>query len=216
MKIKYIGHSCFLFTSGEGTRVLIDPYKPGAYGGGLTYRPVADEADIVAVTHGHEDHADLDGLPNQPLQVRAGCMARGIDFDVVDTYHDNEGGRKRGPNRVVCFEMDGIRVCHLGDLGHTLSDEQVAAIGRVDILLIPVGGHFTIGKEEAAEVIGQLNPRICVPMHYKTEKCAFPIEPVEAFLEGKASVRRSSSSEVVVNQADLPESTSILLLPHAN
>ncbi len=216
MKIKYIGHSTFLLTSDNGIRILTDPYKPGAYGGGLTYGPITDSADIVVLSHEHEDHADIESLPNSPLVVRTDALARGIAFDVVETYHDDAGGEKRGKNRVTCFELDGIRVCHLGDLGHVLSPEQVEEIGQVDILLLPVGGTFTIGPVEAAEVMRLISPSIVIPMHFKSEKCGFPIEPVETFLKEKEQIRRSSSSEVVINKEDIVDKCSVLYLPPSN
>lgn len=216
MILKYLGHSCFLIKSNDGTSVLTDPYKPGAYGGALTYGLISDAADIAVLSHDHEDHADLSGLPNQPLQITTGCRARGIEFDVIQTFHDNVRGKERGNNRITCFTLDGIRVCHLGDLGHILSDKQVTEIGMVDILLIPVGGRFTIGPSEATRVVRQIDPKIVVPMHFKTEKCGFPIEPVDAFLHGKKDVRRSPTSEVVLTKDELPGACTILYLPPAN
>lgn len=216
MKIKYLGHSAFLFISEDETSVLSDPYKHGAYGGGLTYAPIRDHADIVFITHEHEDHNDLTSLPNQPLQIRTGCSARGIPFDTIATFHDNEQGAKRGANNVFTFEIDGIHFCHAGDLGHVLSEDQIKEVGQADILMIPVGGHFTIDPNEATMVMNQLNPKICIPMHFKTDKCGFPIEPAESFLQHQSHLRRSSSSEVVITKSDLPETTSVLYLPPAN
>lgn len=216
MKIKYIGHSCFLLTSSNNVAILIDPYKTGAYGGSIRYGPILERADIVALSHEHEDHANVKDLLDQPLSVRADSRVRGIEFDMVDTYHDNCEGQDRGANRVICFGMDEMRVCHLGDLGHVLTAEQVEKIGKVDVLFIPVGGRFTIGPAEADQVIEQLQPSIVAPMHFKTDKCLFPIEPVESFLEGKTEVRRSSSSEVIVNQPDLPETRTYLFIPPSN
>ena len=216
MIIKYIGHSSFLIKSDKGPSVLTDPYKPGAYGGSLTYGLITDYADVVILSHDHEDHADINGLPNQPLQVKASSLAYGIEFDVVQTYHDASEGKERGKNRVCCVLIDGIRVCHLGDLGHVLTPEQVREIGAVDVLLIPVGGTFTTGPEEATQNVELLKPKIVIPMHYRTEKCGFPILPLDPFLEGKSNVRRSPSSEVVLHKEDLPSETAYLCIPPAN
>ncbi|RJP25411.1 MAG: MBL fold metallo-hydrolase [Candidatus Omnitrophota bacterium] len=216
MKIKYIGHSCFLLASDTGTLILTDPYKSGSYGGALMYGPIVDAADIAVISHDHEDHSDVLSLPNRPLMVRTDAVVRGIDFDVVDTYHDEEQGAKRGKNRVTSFVLDEIRICHLGDLGHVLTPEQVEKIGNIDILLIPVGGNFTIGPAEATQIVNALHPRIVIPMHFKTEKCAFPIEPVDRFLEGKTPVKRSTVSEVTIQKGDLPEACTYLYLPPAN
>ncbi|MBI1389328.1 MAG: MBL fold metallo-hydrolase [bacterium] len=216
MKIKYIGHSCFLLTSSTGLTIMIDPYKSGAYGGAIRYDPIVDRADIAVLSHDHEDHANVKDLPEQPLSVRAESRVKGVDFDVTQTFHDDNEGKDRGPNRCFSFELDGIRVCHLGDLGHTLTEEQVKSIGAVDILLIPVGGRFTIGPEEAHQVVEQLAPKIVVPMHFKTDKCLFPIEPADVFLEGKSEVRRSGGSEVIINKEDLPGKRTYLYIPPGN
>lgn len=216
MIVKYIGHSCFLIKSSTGVSVLTDPYKSGAYGGALAYTPIADSADIATLSHEHEDHADLGGLPNQPLIVRAECRALGVDFDRVETYHDQSQGKERGENRVFLFTIDNIRVCHLGDLGHVLTPEQVEKIDKVDILLVPVGGRFTIDPREATQVVEQIDPKIAVPMHFKTDKCAFPIESAETFLRGQNHVKRSPTSEVVLNKEDLPATRTILFIPPSN
>ncbi|HOJ58956.1 MAG TPA: MBL fold metallo-hydrolase [bacterium] len=216
MIIKYLGHSTFLFKAEDGTTVLTDPYKPGAYGGALTYAPIADSADIVVLSHDHEDHADLQSLPNQPLVVRSEARVRGIDFDVIHTYHDAVEGKERGKNRITCFIMDDIRVCHAGDLGHVLSESQVAEIGALDVLLLPVGGRFTLGPADATHVAGQLRPKVVIPMHFKTDKCGFPIEPVTAFLEGKSDIKRSPTSEVILHKEDLPEKCTVLYIPPGN
>ena len=191
MLIKYLGHSCFYLKSHNGISVLTDPYKPGAYGGAIAYQPITDVADICVITHEHEDHANSEGLPNRPLTVTNGAMARNIEFDAIETFHDDVQGQERGSNRVFCFAMDDIRICHLGDLGHLLSPQQVDEIGMVDLLFIPVGGGFTIGPSEADQVIEQLHPKVVVPMHFKTDKCKFEIEPVDTFLQGKQKIRRS-------------------------
>ncbi len=216
MKIKYIGHSCFLLTSSNEVSIIIDPYKPGAYGGAICYEPILDRADIAVLSHDHEDHANVKELIDQPLSVRADSRVRGIEFDMIDTFHDDCEGQDRGPNRVICFGMDDMRVCHLGDLGHVLTPGQASKVSDVDILFTPVGGRFTIGPKEAGRIVEQLQPKIVVPMHYKTDKCLFPIEPVEAFLDGKNEVRRSTSSEVVVNKSDLPKTRTYLVIPHSN
>ena len=216
MIIKYLGHSCFYIKSDKGTSLLTDPYKLSAYGGSLTYGMITDSADVVIVSHDHEDHADINGLPNEPLQIKTSSVAYGIDFDIIQTYHDASEGKERGKNRVSCFVIDDIRVCHLGDLGHVLSEAQVKEIGTVDVLLTPIGGTFTIGPDEATVNVELLKPKIVIPMHYRNEKCGFPILPVDPFLEGKSNVRRSPSSEVVLHKQDLPEQTAYLCIPPAN
>jgi len=216
MLIKYLGHSCFYLKSDKGISILTDPYKSGAYGGALAFAPITEEADIAVISHEHEDHFDAKSLPNPPLMIRAACRAMGLEFDVANVWHDDQGGAKRGANRITCFVMDDIRICHLGDLGHTLSLGQVKEIGTVDILLIPVGGVYTIGPEEANQVIESLQPKIVVPMHFKNEKCGFPMQPVEAFLAGKKEIRRAQGCEVIIHKEDLPKTCTILYLLPSN
>jgi L-ascorbate metabolism protein UlaG (beta-lactamase superfamily) len=214
MKIKWLGHSCFLITSKDGTRVITDPY---AVGGGINYSPINETADVVVVSHGHGDHSNVSAVQGKPEVVRGDGTktAKGIQFKGVATYHDASQGKQRGPNTVLCFTLDGIKLCHLGDLGHVLDPEQVAEIGAVDILLVPVGGYFTIDASEASQVCNQLNPKIVIPMHFKTPKCAYPIADVEDFLRGKKDVRRVGGSEVDLEQENLPAATEIVLLQPA-
>lgn len=216
MIIKFLGHACFFLKSDNGPSIITDPYKPGAYGGALTYGPITDMAELAVVSHDHEDNGDINSLPNQPLIIRASSIAHGVEFDVVQTFHDTTEGKERGPNRVTRFILDEIRFCHMGDLGHVLSDRQIQEIGDVDVIMLPVGGTFTIGPEEANQVIEQLKPKIAIPMHYRTEKCGFPILPLDPFLEGKSHVRKSPGSEVILQKEDLPEEMTILYLPPAN
>jgi L-ascorbate metabolism protein UlaG (beta-lactamase superfamily) len=140
---------------------------------------------------------------------------KGVQFKGVATFHDTSRGRERGPNTVFCFTIDDIRLCHLGDLGHMLSSEQVAEIGAVDVLLVPVGGFFTINASVACQVCDQLKPRVTIPMHFKTPKCAYPIADVEDFLKGRSNVRKTARSEVEFEKKKLPAASEIVLLQPA-
>jgi len=214
MKIKWLGHATFLITSDTGTRLILDPYAPGE---DLTYGEIKESADIVTVSHDHGDHNNVAAVGGNPEVVR-GAVAletKGIKFKGIPTYHDDVGGKKRGDNTIFCCEVDGVRVCHLGDLGHPLSNQQVAELGKVDILLIPVGGFFTIGPEVATEVCAQLTPRVIIPMHYKNDKCRFPLAGVEEFLQGKKDVSQLDTSEVEFKSGQLPASTQIIVLKPA-
>jgi len=212
MNIKYLGHACFLITSDSGVKIITDPYETG---NGLSYGEIAESADIVAVSHDHFDHSNVAVVGGNPEVVKGTATVKGIEFGAVSCCHDEAGGRERGKNTILCFEVDGIRVCHLGDLGHLLSDKQVALIGEVDILLIPVGGFFTIDARAATEVCDRLKPRVVIPMHYKTAKCDFPIAGVEQFLQDKKEVKRLDASEVEFKADELPPSTQIIVLKPA-
>lgn len=204
MKIKFLGHSCFLITDRDGLRIITDPYTTGE---GISYSPIEEAADIVLVSHEHGDHNNVSVVRGKPDVVKhSGTKTvRGIEFRGIDTYHDSSQGKQRGPNTAFCFTLDEIRVCHLGDLGHLLSPKQVAEIGKLDILLIPVGGFFTIDASEATQVCHQLSPRIIIPMHFKTPKCAYPIAGVDDFLKGKGRIRRLLSSETEFAKAAIPD-----------
>jgi len=217
MKIKWYGHAAFLITSDGGVRMILDPYESGAYGGQLAYGKISDEADIAVASHDHADHGHTKGLPGSP-QVVTGSgsqAAKGISFKGIATYHDSSKGSERGSNTIFTFSVDGIRVCHLGDLGHVLSEKEVAEIGPVDILFIPVGGYFTIDAQQASRVADQIKPKVLIPMHFKTEKCGFPIAPVDDFLKEKANLKRLKTSEVSFSKTSLPQRMEILVLEHA-
>lgn len=178
MKITWHGHSCFQIETAEGSAVL-DPYAPGSVPG-LTLPPL--EADLTLCSHGHRDHGYREG-------VTLSGRTPGLQVERLDTFHDGQGGALRGPNTVHILEAEGLRVVHLGDLGHMLSPAQIAALGRVDILLIPVGGYYTIGPETAAALAEAIGAGITVPMHYCGPGFGYEvIGPAEAFLERRSPV----------------------------
>jgi len=217
MKIKWYGHAAFLITSDEGTKIIIDPYEPGAFGGQLAYGKIKDQADIVLTSHDHADHNYTQDLPGTPQVVKgSGSKAlKGISIKGISTYHDPSKGSERGANTIFTIKINNIQVCHLGDLGHLLGDKELAEIGPVDILLIPVGGFFTVDPKEATRVAEQIKPRILIPMHFKTGKCGFSIAPVEDFLKGKANVKRPKASEATFDKATLLQQMEIVVLEYA-
>ena len=217
MKIKWYGHAAFLITSDQGTKIIIDPYEPGAFGGQLSYGKIKDQVDIVLTSHDHADHNYTQDLPGTPQVVKGSGSKtiKGISMKGISTYHDPSKGSERGSNTIFTLKMDNIQLCHLGDLGHLLSDKELAEIGPVDILLIPVGGFFTIDPKEATRVAEQIKPKILIPMHFKTQKCEFPIAPVEDFLKGKTNTKRPKASEASFDKATLPQQMEIVVLEHA-
>jgi L-ascorbate metabolism protein UlaG (beta-lactamase superfamily) len=214
MKIKYLGHAAFAITSDTGVKIITDPYETGP---DLTYGEITESADIVTVSHDHFDHNNVAAVKGNPEVVRLSgkSKAKGIEVKGVASYHDEAGGSLRGGNIIFCFELDGIRVCHLGDLGHLLDDKQVKEIGSVDILLIPVGGFFTIDAKVATQVCNQLKPKVIIPMHYKTEKSMPDIFGVDEFLSGKANVTRLDTSQVEFKPGELSATTQIIVLKPA-
>jgi len=214
MKVKYLGHSAFVITSEEGLKIITDPYTRSP---GLTYGEIKESADIVTISHEHLDHCNPAAVRGNPEVVKgAGRVAvKGMEFNGIASYHDEARGRMRGNNTIFCFEVDGMRVCHLGDLGHLLDDRQVKEMGDVDILLIPVGGYYTIDARAASQVCNQLKPRVVMPMHYKTEKGIPGIFGVDEFLGGKDNVSRQDSSEVEFKREELPPPSQIIVLKPA-
>jgi len=216
MKLKWLGHAAFLITSEERVKIVTDPFEPGTFG--VNYGKMEETADIVVVSHEHPDHNYVKGVPGSPQVIRgAGAhQAKGIEFMGIASYHDDSGGSQRGPNNIFCFTVDRIKLCHLGDLGHQLSDKQLAAIGEVDVLLTPMAGNFTLDPAGAHRVVDQVQPRVVIPMHYQTDRCpAFPVSDVEPFLAGKANVKRMDTSEVEFKRGQLPVATEIVVLQHA-
>lgn len=214
MKIKWLGHACFLITSRDGLRVITDPY---AVGGGINYSPIKETADVVVVSHDHGDHSNVSTVQGKPEVVKGSgtITARGIQFKGIASYHDASQGTQRGLNTVFCFAIDNMKLCHLGDLGHALDPEQVNEIGAVDILFVPVGGFYTIDASVASRVCDQLKPKVVIPMHFKTPKCDYPIAGVEDFLGGKKDVRRVGNSEADFERERIPAATEIVLLQPA-
>jgi L-ascorbate metabolism protein UlaG (beta-lactamase superfamily) len=217
MKIAWYGHAAFRITTGQGVRIIIDPYEPQAFDGALSYGRIADEADIVLTSHDHADHNYVKDIRGKYALIEKDGVyeVKGVTVSALATFHDPSGGKERGKNLIFVIEADGLRVAHVGDLGHVLDKETVAKVGKVDVLLLPVGGFYTIDAGEAERVAEALKPSIVVPMHFKTEKCAFPIAPVEEFTRGKKNVRVSAASELEVLKQSLPASPEIVVLRHA-
>ena len=216
MKVKWLGHAAFMITSDEGIKIITDPYQLGMFG--VNYDEIQEAADIAVVSHEHPDHNYVEGVPGSPEVIKnAGShQAKGIDFKGVASFHDDSNGSERGPNNIFCFTVNGVRLCHLGDLGHTLSNQQLAEIGEVDVLLTPMAGTFTLDAAGAHKVMDQIKPRVVIPMHYQTDKCpTFPVTDIEPFLAGKTNVKKLNTAEAEFKKNELPSATEIVVLKHA-
>jgi L-ascorbate metabolism protein UlaG (beta-lactamase superfamily) len=161
--------------------------------------------DVVLISHEHTDHNHIDAISGIYAVIRGPGKhsALGMEFQGVTTYHDEQSGAIRGENTVFCFQLDGVKICHLGDLGHVLTEKIVQEIGQVDVLFAPVGGIYTIDALGADRVVLQLHPRIAIPMHYQTDVLGFELDPVAKFLEGRAFQGPLKSLNIV--SADLAE-----------
>ena len=210
MDISWLGHSCFRLKGSRAT-IITDPYSAG-----LGYSLGKPTARIVTVSHEHPGHCYVEGVGGQPRVV-----SRPGEYEISDvliigiaTFHDGEGGRKRGKNIVYLMEIDEISVCHLGDLGHVLNNEQIEDIGNVDVLLLPVGGVSTINAPMAAEVVRQLEPKAVIPMHYKTPALNRELEPVDRFLKEIGAKQVSSQPRLSITKSNLPPSSQVFLLDY--
>lgn len=212
MDITWLGHASFRI-KGKGASVVTDPFDSGTVG--LKFPQV--EADIVTISHNHKDHNSASVVGGGP-RVVAGpgeYEVKGVCLFGIHTYHDREQGAQRGDNTVYTILMDGIHLCHLGDLGHKLSEEQLGEIGAVDILFVPVGGVYTIDPPTAAEVTGSIEPRVVIPMHYRTAGLAQAtfsgLSPVEDFIK-ECGVEPIKLDRYAVTADKLPEERQVVVL----
>jgi L-ascorbate metabolism protein UlaG (beta-lactamase superfamily) len=218
MRVEWYGQSAFHLSTPERS-VAIDPFADMAAmaasrGMQFDYPPIAGvEADLLLVTHEHMDHNGVEAIGGDPAILRstAGTLKSPLgEVVAISSEHDEQAGTARGPNTIFVFELDGLRVCHFGDFGQSaLREEQAAAIGAVDLLILPVGGGPTIGGEHAAAIVERLSPRWVVPMHYRTERIGF-LETAEDFLGRSANVERLTRS--VFETGDLPPSDGPLVV----
>ena len=210
MDISWLGHSCFRI-KGKHATVITDPYSPD-----LGYSLGKPTARIVTVSHQHVGHAYVQGIGGVPRPVTGPgeYEISGVLIIGIATFHDGEKGKKRGKNTVYLMEVDEISVCHLGDLGHVLTAEQVEEIDNVDVLLLPVGGVSTINAPVAAEVVRQLEPKAVIPMHYKTPALSWELEPVERFLKEIGAKQINSQPKLSFTKSSLPPSTQVFLLDY--
>ncbi len=210
MDISWLGHSCFRIRGSQAT-VITDPYSPT-----LGYSLGKPTAHIVTVSHQHPGHSYVQGIDGEPRLVTGPGEYEISDVLIIGiaTFHDAEGGRKRGRNTVYLMEVGGVSVCHLGDLGHVLTAEQVEEIDNVDVLLLPVGGVSTINAPMAAEVVRQLEPKVVIPMHYKTQALNWELEPVDRFLKEIGVKQATSQPKLSFTKPSLPDSTQVFLLDY--
>jgi len=199
MKITYLGHACFLIEMANGVKILTDPYDQK-----VGYQVFDTEADIVTTSHKHLDHAYLEKVKSGYVLVdkEGEYEVRGVKIEGLKSFHDKQSGTKRGENIIFIFNSH-FKLAHLGDLGQISS--VVDALKGVDIMLIPVGGFYTIEPEEAKELVWMVKPKIVIPMHYKTQKTGFNIKPVDAFTKyfSYVNILKSDTLEIV----DLPKET---------
>jgi L-ascorbate metabolism protein UlaG (beta-lactamase superfamily) len=210
MDITWLGHSSFRI-KGSQTTVITDPYSPD-----LGYAAGKQTAAIVTVSHQHPGHSYVTDVGGEPRVISGPGEYEIANTLIIGlaTFHDREDGRQRGKNTIYAIQLDELSICHLGDLGHVLTAQQVEDIGNVDILLVPVGGVSTINATAAAEVVRQLEPRVVVPMHYKTAAISRDLEPVDRFLKEMSVKDTTSRPKLTLTKGNLPATTQVILLDY--
>lgn len=211
MKIEYLGHSCFKLTESTGTSIVCDPYASEV---GFAMPKVS--ADAVTVSHHHYDHDALKNVSGSPLvfDKEIGHNLSGVDIDAIKSFHDECRGKKRGENIIFKFRMDGIDICHLGDLGEACSSDLIETVLPVNVLLIPVGGNYTIDAEMAKEYVDRIMPDVVIPMHYRTKDSKLDIDKVDKFLElfDEDCIEKLESNSLELSRSDLDGETKIIVL----
>lgn len=213
MEITYIGHSSFKL-KGKNATVITDPYDPDKTG--LKFPKVT--ADVVTISHAHSDHNYGKGVDENELVVSGPgeYEYKGVKIFGISSFHDAENGTKRGKNTIYRFVIDKISIVHLGDLGHKLSEKQVDSLGDIDVLLIPVGGKYTITAQEAAAIVSQVEPKIIIPMHYKREglnESAFgELMGVDQFLKEMGKSEIVPQPKLVLTKDKLPLESMVVVL----
>lgn len=206
VSIKWFGHSSFGISDVKGTQIVTDPY-----GEGLGYVFPKVTTDILTMSHDHFDHSNL-----KALEKYSHCIDgiekfshNNIVVNGVASYHDEKKGELRGKNIIYTYSINQVKICHLGDLGHLLTKEQITAIGKVDVLMIPVGGLYTIDAQTAAKVVKQINPKMVIPMHYKTEVLTDEfgaVTKVDDFLAEMKDWKVEKAETLTVNKTKLDKS----------
>lgn len=209
MEITYLGHSSFKL-KGKVATVVTDPFNPII---GLKFPKV--EADIVTVSHSHPDHSEVNLVEGGPFVIAGPgeYEIRDVKLVGISSFHDEKEGKERGKNTIYSIRIDGLYVCHLGDLGQaSLSSSQLEVLGQVDILLIPVGGVFTIDSEVAAKTVAAIEPKIVIPMHYFDPALKTKFEEVGKFLKEMGKENLVPQQKLIITKDNLPEETEVILL----
>lgn len=210
MDLYWYGQACFKI-KGKQTSIIIDPFSPEFTGLKL---PKDMSADIAIKTHEHEDHSNLSAVTGDPVLVTGPgeYEIKGVAVTGVQTPHDAKGGEERGNNTVYTILIEGLNIVHLGDLGDKLTQEQVEGIGLCDILLIPVGGVYTIGPEQATQIISQLEPSIIIPMHYKLPGLKFDLSELDVFVKEMGVENVEPQTKLTITKDKLPAEPQVVVL----
>ena len=212
MKLSWVGHSCFRMTAQDGTVVITDPYDDSV---GIEMLPL--RADLVTMSHEHHDHNCEQMLIGHPVIARGVEEAHvgGVETRAVSSYHDEVRGAKRGENALRIFVIDGLKLVHAGDLSCMPEESVLEAIAGADVLLLPVGGFYTIDASAAKRVIAAARPRCVIPMHFRTARCGYPIAGVAPFLAAMGAQDAQPVRELELECGRVPAGV-VLLQPEAD
>ena len=212
MQINYLGHSCFKIKS-KNTALITDPFDQY-----IGFSMPSTKADIITISHEHKDHNCLKKIEGNPFIIRAPGEYEIAEVSVfgLRTFHDKVKGAERGRNTIYSIRTEEISLCHLGDLGHKLSDKQLEEVNGVDVLFVPIGGIYTLDSKEAVEVVNQVEPKIVIPMHYRTpdhDKTKFKqMADLNGFLEEIGVLEARKENKLVISKVSLPEEMEIICL----
>jgi L-ascorbate metabolism protein UlaG (beta-lactamase superfamily) len=206
MEITWYGRACFRLKGKEATAIT-DPCPPAT-----GFVAGKHDVDLLTISHAHPDHSYTRSISAGLTLTRPGEYEfHDLLVTGVRTYHDGSRGTERGENMIFAVEVDGVHICHLGDLGHLLTEEQVAELGPIDVLLVPVGGTTTVTPAEATEVVSQLSPKLVIPMHFAIDGASGDLMSADTFLH-EMSVEPIRQPKAVVTPSSLPDETQVVLL----
>lgn len=208
MNIQYYGHSCFKITTKpagrgqEDVNAFIDPFDKK-----IGLRPPQGQADLVLVSHDHYDHNNIEALKGDPsvINIPGEYSVKGINIVGIGTHHDDKSGQERGQNTMYLLDTEDIKICHLGDLGTDLTEKQLEELDGVDILMVPIGGKYTIDAKKAIEVVKKLEPKIVIPMHYKMQGTTVDIDDEKKFCSEIGNCSPVKASRLNIKKKDLEE-----------
>lgn len=209
MNIYWLGQSSYLIETDNKKKILIDPFNNE-----IGYTPFKGAVDLVTISHEHFDHNFLDLIENNPTVIRT-VTTHDSDFyriEGIGSFHDDNDGSEKGENIIFKYNIDGITLCHLGDLGHELNEETLEQIGKVDILFVPVGEVYTFNVESAVNVVKAISPKYIVPMHFKTELLNIPLEKVDKFLLAMKDYPNESVPYISINKSNIKDENKILVM----
>jgi L-ascorbate metabolism protein UlaG (beta-lactamase superfamily) len=208
MEINWYGYSCFRL-KGKNTTVITDPFTPE-----LGYSLEKASANIVTVSHGHPNHSNTQAIGGNPRIIsRPGeYEIGGVLIIGISTPHDVEPGGTLGKNTAYAIEVDDVTIAHLGDLGQPLTSNQIEELGNVDVLMIPVGGGNTISASQAASLVRNIEPKLVIPMHYKTLTLTKELDAVDKFLKEMGVTESVPQPKITVTRATLPPTTQVMVL----